>query len=421
MSQLEAISVRSSFGMRNRFKCQVVDKASGKVVRETPWKSNLILDQGLDNVATVLFADLFLYCAAGSGTTPVEEDSGATVGTSTGTTLNTTGGSYSFSAGNVGDLIRFDTGEEAYIAGYTGANQVTLDVDPGVTSQPFTVYDVDAVGLATEEDRSNTYLTSSPNCDSVLNGSDLELTRTYDFSSPGSNTTYNELGWSDSASTGNNLNSKAIISGGVAITTSQQLRVVYTFIITISPTTATAKTTTISGWPVSPALTQDGDEQWQVPLLSAVSSLSGATSSTGSAGLGGASDSTPGGRAMEPSTVGSDTDGVGIFISPSGTAHNSFAADGPDRGTNATAKAATVASYTPGNFYIDKSVEFAVGEANRADFRSIGIGRYRSASSDEPFDADCQGLVMIYDEAQTKADTHTLSVNFRTSWQRSFA
>lgn len=51
----------------NRFKAQVLRR--GRVVRETPWASNMILDQGLDAVASTLICDLFTHCAVGSGTT----------------------------------------------------------------------------------------------------------------------------------------------------------------------------------------------------------------------------------------------------------------------------------------------------------------------------------------------------------------
>lgn len=412
------ITAHVRYGLRNRFKCQVVDKASGEVVRETPWKSNLILDQGLDLIAAERFADLFLYCAAGTGSTAVEESSGVTTGTTAGTTLTITGGSFTFAGGDVGKLLVFSGGAQAYIDTFTGGSEVELVETISVSGETFTMYSVDQTGLVAEVARSNTYLTGAPNCETVLDGSDLEMTRTYDFSSPGGDTTYNELGWSNSASVASNLASRAIIGGGVLVTTLQQLRVVYTFIVSLSPTTPSAKTASITGWPVAPSTVTDGDEQWQCMLLSAVNTI-GSSTSTGAVGFAGSTGSNA--VAMEPSEPGNSTTGCYCFLSPSATAHNAFNSNGPARDTNATEKLVTQASYVPGDFYVDRSATFLVGDANRTDFRSMGIGYHSSGGSDEAYNNDNQGLVFVFDEVQAKASSHTLTLTWRISWQRVFA
>ena len=59
----------------NRFKIQVID--DGKVIFESAWKKNLILNQGLDNCASNLIADLFKFCAVGTGgSTPINTQVG---------------------------------------------------------------------------------------------------------------------------------------------------------------------------------------------------------------------------------------------------------------------------------------------------------------------------------------------------------
>jgi hypothetical protein len=52
-------------------------KKDGQTIRESCTYSNLILDQGLDFVASYAFADCFRYCVVGSGTTaPTKTDTG---------------------------------------------------------------------------------------------------------------------------------------------------------------------------------------------------------------------------------------------------------------------------------------------------------------------------------------------------------
>ena len=58
--------------------CFVVDAATGEVVKEYPRQKNLILNQGMDQVATNYWADCFVYCSAGIGTTPTSDDSSPT-------------------------------------------------------------------------------------------------------------------------------------------------------------------------------------------------------------------------------------------------------------------------------------------------------------------------------------------------------
>ena len=309
-------------GLGNRFKVQVVDK--GQVVHERDWQPNLILDQGMDNLATVLSCNLFLNCAAGTGNTPTEDDSGATTATTSGTTC--TASASIFAPGDVGKLLRFDTGEKAKITAYTSGTVVTLASSLGVAvGTQFTMYRVTQTGLTTESMRTSTYLTTSGACFNSRSGSTVTSQRTFDFSpfsiaataasgtdlitatnhglvandavvlSGGTapsplvlGTTYYardiagndfklsatpggaaidlttngsgfsvqlprnfaEVGFSNSATPGTNLNMRALFAGGaVTVLAGQQLRVVYQFQLTIGPTTPQAKTFSITGWP----------------------------------------------------------------------------------------------------------------------------------------------------------------------------
>jgi hypothetical protein len=315
-------ATRLHCGLGNRFRVQVVDK--GRVVHERGWQPNLILDQGMDNVATLAFCNLFLVCVAGTGNTPTEDDSGATTATTSGTTCTSSAGF--FAPGDVGKLLRFDTGQKATITAYTSATQVTLSATLGVgAGTAFTLYRVTQTGLATESMRTSTYLTTSGACFNSRSGSTITSQRTYDFNpfsiaatantgtdlitatnhglaandavvlSGGTapsplvlGTTYYardiagndfklsatpggaaidlttagsgfsvqlprnfaEVGFSNSATVANNLNMRALFAGGaVTVLAGQQLRIIYQFQVTLSPTTPQAKTFNITGWP----------------------------------------------------------------------------------------------------------------------------------------------------------------------------
>ena len=49
----------------------------GTVACSRDFKRNLILDQGLNMIATKLWTECFAYCAVGTGSTPTKRDSGS--------------------------------------------------------------------------------------------------------------------------------------------------------------------------------------------------------------------------------------------------------------------------------------------------------------------------------------------------------
>jgi hypothetical protein len=233
--------------LSNRVKAQVIDK--GKVVYETPWTSNLILDAGMNGIATKYFCDLFKYCAIGTGNTPTQDDSGVITAARAGTTV--TASAPFFAAGDVGKLLRWSTGEKSMITVFTDTTHVTVADSGTVAAAIFSLYRVAQVGLATETKRTNNYVTGASNCFSTRAGSILTNQRTYDHTvEGGGSVNYAEVGFSDNASAGNNLNTRALFGGGaVTVLNGQLLRVVYQFIVTLSPTSNRQKTPTITGWP----------------------------------------------------------------------------------------------------------------------------------------------------------------------------
>ena len=462
-------------GFGNRVKAQVIE--NGRVVHETDWTSNLILDQGMDRLPTTLICDLFLYCAIGTGNTPTEDDSGAVTATTSGTTCTASGSI--FAAGDVGKLLRFDTGEKAMITAYTSATQVTLGATLGVTTQLFTMYRVSQSGLATEVKRSATYLTGSGNTETTRSGSTYTHRRTYDFTAETGSVNYAEVGFSHSATVASNLNSRALFSGGaVTVLNGQQLRVIYDFLVTVSPTTVTNVEPTITGWPsLSRAVTADagtdlitlashGFAADQKVVLAGSIAPGGLrfgttyyvitdTSNTFKLALssrGGAIDITSNGTSVTlvTSTQGQHTlskHGLSGIDTGSGatTAQDSngggsnycnepvATSTGMCVGSESTAlptwpdatnvaittvtgggkSSLTLTSYVNGNFWVERSATYATTEANSAIIRTLSL-------TTGSFGARA-GLVVRFNTLQEKLNTHTLTITWRWTWDRVFA
>jgi hypothetical protein len=255
-------------GLANKFKAQVIERRpghpdEGKVVYETDFAPNLILMNGMDRIATTKLCDLFLYCAIGTDSTPTSRSSGGIylnfiwdfTGPGSGITL--TAASSFFTSGDIGSLIYFDSTHHGIINAVASGTQASIATpvgyDPGydiVSSTNVLIHKVTQAGLVAEVRRSNNYLTGSGNCGYSRVGDTYTHQRTYDFPVESSPISYNEVGFSHSSTVAGNLNMRGIFSGApVTLAAGQQLRVIYYFLVTVSPTTARAKNAPVSGWP----------------------------------------------------------------------------------------------------------------------------------------------------------------------------
>ena len=146
-------------------------------------------------------------------------------------------------------------GKNGFFGGgyYAGALASYCAVGTGTTTPAST-----DVGLEAEVKRTGTLLSTGTGTGKYSDGR-VVFTYTHDFAEETTNQNYTELGWSWSASAGNNLFSRVLISGGtVTVLAGQQLRVVYVLTWSVTPYVETAGTLTVAGWPVAPATTVDG-------------------------------------------------------------------------------------------------------------------------------------------------------------------
>lgn len=263
-------------GIGNRFKVRVMEQ--GRIVYQSPWAPNLILNQGMDAIATTLICNLFTYCAIGTGTSPFQDISGNVTAN---VAFDATSGLYRatasnpfWSSGDVGKLfvpqgvnqtgIGLNSGNGP-ITAFINSQNVAVNIGSAaasVSGVTFIDYYVGRTGLSSEVQRTNTYLTgitdglndcgttySNPGqalqLDPGLNQT-LQLTyadvavynhqRTFQFPSDTGHT-YTEVGFSGASGAGANLNMAALLSTPVEVLAGQELVVVYQVQVAVAPVT----------------------------------------------------------------------------------------------------------------------------------------------------------------------------------------
>ena len=244
----------------------------------------------------------------------------------------------------------------------------------------------------------NTYLTGTPYCGTTITGNLIAMRRTYDFTAEVGTVNYTEVavGWSNTGLT--SIFSRILLSVPVSVTAGQQLRVTYQLQVTVLPSASFSKTAIINGWPVAPAASTDGVEAVQFIGLSQVNTGGGTTQVD--SGL----------TASEPAQTGT----IGVFLSPDATAPAAFGSS-VSRSSGPALISATAAAYIAGTYYVDKSGTFPVGSGNATNWRSMGFG---SHSPNLWFAWNSTTMVFVFTEAQTKLNTHTLTLTWRFSWSR---
>ena len=379
--------------------CSVVDTATGLVVKEYPRQKNLILNQGLEAVASAYWASLFVYAAAGTGTTPTVIDSGIVTAAQFGTSVTLSGSVFTDTATDAGKVIKWDTSETAMVVTVLDPTSVTVNNSGTVAADGFRVFNTNQTGLAAELKRTNNYLIGSPYTDSELSGNHLVLRRTYDFTEEVVSVDYSEIavGWS----TGPTDNfARILLAAPVTVLPDQQLRVVYELTVGILPATNNSTSAAIGGWPVAPAVTTDGVQATQFIGLAYVDT-DGNTQPNYDAGF----------TANEPSQLSS----VGLFVSTDGTPPNSFGSSVARVAIDAVAATGT---YTAGNYYVDKTAVFDTSAGNGTNILSMGYGYHNPNLF---FAGSNTTLVFVFNEAQTKENTRSLGLTWRFSWTRTLS
>jgi hypothetical protein len=246
--------------MGGRFRCFVVDAKTKRVLKSTPWQSNLILDSGLDRLATEQIGAQMLYAVAGTGNTPTKDLADGTY-SQAGTTVTRVTGTRDFTSGDVGKLIKWTTGEEAKITAFTNATTVTVNKTQTVAAAAIVcLYRVNQTGLVAEVKRTNTYPEFTDPDDGLTARAvtvdkpttTIKFKNHYDFTAEVANVNYTEVGVSSQSGAGANIFSRMLLAGAVSVEEGQQLRLKYELTVKIYGGLVSEQPTLtggITGWP----------------------------------------------------------------------------------------------------------------------------------------------------------------------------
>lgn len=392
------------------YKVAVVESSTGKVVYESPWGKNLILNQGMEEVASRVWCSLFTHGICGTGTLPNSVDSTTDTASQTATTVTSVGGTINFTSdAAAGDMIKWDSGSEARITSVTDASNVEVTPSQSVGSGEYTIYKTSRVGLQTEVKRSNTYLTGTGNCGTTLSGTTLQNRRTYDFSVEAGPATYTEVGVGWASSLATTVFSRILLDSPIALVAGQSLRLVYQLNLTLSPSTPVVKNLPVGGWPVAPSVNTDGQEQIQNLNISSVAE---AGSTVPYANV----------YVLDPASPNDFSYGRVFALSTNSSALAAFGT-ATSRATTAfvCSVAPTNAAYTPMSFQLDVSVVFPVAEGVSNNIRSVIMGGRNGGWSYYPYDTGRQSFVFLFDQDQVKTNTQTLTFTVRFTWSRVLA
>jgi hypothetical protein len=360
---------------------------------------NLILNQGMDAVASYSWANCMAFAAAGVGTTPTYRASGAA-------RLNQVGDQVTFDTAqtlSAGDTLVYYGTNTAKITGVTSSTQVT--VHPPMTSSGWPTFDkwyTSQAALASESKRAglgiyNTYYVAGTEWAFTQDvGNHRQMRRTWDFSPETVLTRYTELGvsWSPLPLPAGGLFSRILLDVPEDIDVGERLRVIYQLNVVYGPTVATAGTPTITGWSSTA-----GSGKAQRILSDWINNSGTTVSGTG---------------ALEPYSSGNVCK---AWLSTSDTALQAWGY-ALSRATPMSAQASTVKEvFTSGTWSVDKTARFGLVDVVSSNIRSTGVG-FNDSGLNSSFDGTNQAYAFVFDNPQTKANTQRLNLTYRFSWDR---
>ena len=355
--------------------------AAGERVDDTvlDFAPNLLLNSGLNFICTNGTEPRYwaYKSALGTGTTPTVYDSEAITASASGTAC--TASSAFFTEGMVGMLLRWDGGEEAYIASRTSDTEVVLDRSV-TASGTFAVWAVNQTGLASHV-RTSDY--GSPSVVSRSGGvSTFRVMWDHDLETV--NRVYTEGGIIILGETA--YLSRFLIAGGsVTVLIGQQARVTYEYDLTVT-TTAVPGTWAVDGWPV--AGVDDTDGQYKVLTQDAVD---GMIEEMGRPTLIPGYSYSLSLRLCTATTLPAYTDDTTwpVLVGSVGEAQ------------------LVNEAYVSNTFYRDATAYFNGTTGNSTNIRTVSL-----------YSGSWQCWAFLFDHAQTKADGYGLTLRFRRAITR---
>jgi len=410
-------NVKAEIGqsLSGRYKLFVIDQQE-QVVSELPWQKNLILNQGMDQIPTILYADVMSYGFVGTGTRTNNISSGNSSGSvassvftlvtgSTGLQNLTSSNSGHSSALSVGDMIKFNDLSEVRVLAVSGIS-ASITPTSTISVQPFTIYKTSQTGLQSLVHSTNNMFVGNSDgtyCGTTIVGNVQKNKRTWDFVYETASIVFTEVGVGSGTSNAN-VFSRVLLPQTQSILAGQKLRLMYELDIAVYPTGSSPgypATASVSGWPVSPS-TDTGffyNLQLGGPTIGWVSVVDDT----------GGSD----GRVCEPAATT-----MGAFVSTNSQSCANYNS-GVNREINGVSYAAdtfTQDAYVPLSFTAYKTATFAVANANVNNIRCIGVG-----SSFNGHQGFYCGFACVFNQPQTKSNIQTLSLTYVWNWGRTLS
>lgn len=227
-----------------RVKLRQINAKSGRVVAETPFRKNLVMDGGLNALAgstnATVPAAFFAGCRVGSGSTADKISSGAVTFTQSGTTI--TADAPFFTAGMNGWLFKYGSGTggaESYIT-FVNSTTATSSVSATVAvGEVAAVWNVTRTALETLLYSSATYETTAGACSTGVAANVVTFQRTFNFAQQVASYNVNEVGYFSSI-TGTTIFGRLVLPATEVVNPTNFLQVVLQFVVTYSPSAITA-------------------------------------------------------------------------------------------------------------------------------------------------------------------------------------
>jgi hypothetical protein len=435
--------------LQGRYRLQVVDAVTREIVSDYGWHKNLILNTGMDAVASQYLASLNAAGACGTGSRPNYITASTTItqsgyyvsiqtpgdmATFTHSVVNV-GSVYHYTASGVfvptnvatmsytssinkGDILVDENLSMSMVVSVTGSF-LTVDT-PYTYSTPvsFSVWKTSQAKLQNEQHRSSTYYVSNigwnTGTTSVpgISGS-FTHRRTYDMPVESQTMSYTEIGVSWSGTSNADLFSRAVLPSTVVVSPLQLLRLTHDVMVNYTPTASVYGVANISGWPEAPATNTNFTESIQAPAFSIVDAGGGVgTSASYFVSL----DVPYGGGSF-------GSNGFQCFLSADTQPIQPFGSS-VDRSYFVTAQGGSLDGYTNLSFTRTKSVTFAITAwTSSVNFiRTIGFGSYLNNGIfgifAQPYWAGHNAYCMQFEQSQSKLNTETLTLSWRWRWAR---
>ena len=357
---------------------------------------NLILDGGMDMFAVYPAAQLFRYCSIGEGTKPTSRDSGAITFSRAGSTVTASAGFFlsagSGEAGDVGRIIKWDTGERARISYVTDSTHVET-VDTGtIASAAGTVWYVNETAHALERMRTLNVSTVPGSNLSTFSVDTWTHQRIFLFDAAPSNYLIKEIGWSPAGGSSALYGRALVPGGGDSLAAGQRYKVRVRNKITYS---GAAAVNAFSSGTFSTA----GTSQIEKCLMAKVQTDGSSDTGVWVNGFG----NDPHGWALEPCVPNLCT-----RLSTVSTALQAMGIDGPDVAGDRVETVSNAGAFVSGIWTRAYNFGWGVTGADLAGIRSLCFFDFGPKST----------FRTLFDTAQTKEADYEVYFSWLFSWDR---